>query len=130
MRLLLDTHAFLWVSGDSGRLGRKARSAIADRDNEIFVSAAVGWEIAIKHGLGKLSLPNDPASYVPARIAALGFQALPITLQHALATAKLPPFHNDPFDRVMIAQAQLEGLTFVTADPIVAKYRLKTLPAS
>jgi PIN domain nuclease of toxin-antitoxin system len=110
-------------------LSKRARSAIEDGSNDVLVSAAVAWEITIKHALGKLSLPLDPIAYFPARLSALGFQALAITADHALAVGKLPPYHNDPFDRIMIAQAQMEGLTFVTKDPIAATYRLKTLAA-
>lgn len=129
MRLLLDTHAFLWAAGKPGMLGKRGRALIEDGKNEVIVSAAVAWEIAIKHALGKLSLPLEPASYFPTRLSALGFTPLPITVEHALAAGKLPPHHADPFDRLMVAQAQIEGLTFVTKDPIVAKYRVKTLRA-
>lgn len=128
--LLLDTHAFLWSASEPERLTPEARSAIQDSRNEIFVSAAVAWEIAIKHALGKLTLPLSPAVYVPARVSALGFKPLPISIAHALAVAALPNHHNDPFDRIMVAQAQIEGLTFVTADEHALKYPVHTLRAS
>lgn len=127
--LLLDTHAFLWSAAEPERLASEARSAIEDSRNEIFVSAAVAWEIAIKHALGKLTLPLAPAVYVPARVNALGFNPLPITIAHALAVSALPNHHNDPFDRIMVAQAQVEGLTFVTADEHALKYPVQTLRA-
>ncbi|MBV8068406.1 MAG: type II toxin-antitoxin system VapC family toxin [Acidobacteriaceae bacterium] len=97
------------------------------RDNEVFVSAAAAWEIAIKNAQRRIALPTDPATYFPARVKTLGFKSLAITVDHALAVHKLPPLHRDPFDRIMIAQAQMEGLTLVTNDSAVRKYRVKTL---
>jgi PIN domain nuclease of toxin-antitoxin system len=108
----------------------KARAAIEDSTAEVFVSAAAAWEIVIKHSLGKLVLPLDPSTYVPARIASLGFRSLPITLEHSLAVGKLPNHHNDPFDRIMIAQAQIEGLTFVTIDATASQYPVRVLSAT
>jgi PIN domain nuclease of toxin-antitoxin system len=93
------------------------------------VSVAVAWEITIKAGRGKLQLPMGPATFVPSRIAAMGLTALPITLDHALAVAALPPTHADPFDRIMIAQAQFEGLTLVTRDAASLRYPVHTLEA-
>lgn len=130
LRILLDTHPFLWAAGDPTRFSKRARAAIEDSANEIFVSAAVCWELSIKHRLGKLVLPQDPAIYVPARLATLSFKALPVTGEHALAVWGLPPHHNDPFDRIMIAQAQVEGLTFVSADSHVRKYPVHILRAA
>jgi PIN domain nuclease of toxin-antitoxin system len=129
VRLLLDTHAFLWAAAEPERLSSTSRNAIADPDNEIFISAAVSWEITIKHALGKLTLPLEPAIYVPARVTSLGFRTLPITLEHTLAVGGLPTHHNDPFDRVMIAQAQVENLTFVTNDAVTGRYSVKVLSA-
>jgi PIN domain nuclease of toxin-antitoxin system len=129
MRLLLDTHAFLWAAGSPARLSETARAAIADRANDVYVSVAVAWEIAIKAGSGKLRLPMEPAAYLPSRLAAMGLTPLPITLDHALAVAALPAVHADPFDRIMIAQAQVEGLTLVTRDPFTRGYAVKTLDA-
>ena len=127
--LLLDTHAFLWAASDPGALSASARDAIEDPSSEVYVSAAVAWEVGIKHSLGKLELPLQPAAYVPARIASLGFKALPISLEHALAVSSLPSHHNDPFDRIMIAQAQVEGLVFVTADTIAQRYSVRVMRA-
>ncbi len=90
----------------------------------------MGWEIAIKHALGKLQTPGEPGIYVPARIRTLGFKPLSISLGHALAVRTLPNHHNDPFDRIMVAQAQVEALTLVTHDPIVLKYPVSTLEAA
>lgn len=129
VRLLLDTHAFLWAAAEPGQLHVQAREAIEDRDNEIFVSAAAAWEIAIKVALGKLTVPSDPAVWFPARVHSLGFQQLDISATHALAVMSLPNIHNDPFDRMMIAQAQIEGLTFVTRDSNNVRYSVNLLTA-
>lgn len=129
MRLLLDTHAFIWAAAEPDKLSSAARGAIADRANDVFVSAAAAWEITIEAAIGKISLPADPAVWFPARVASLGFQMLDITAGHALAIAALPGLHQDPFDRMMIAQAQLEGLTFVTRDAQNQKYPVHFLAA-
>jgi PIN domain nuclease of toxin-antitoxin system len=129
-KLLLDTHAFLWAASDPARLSVRARAAIEDPSADVYVSAAVAWEIVIKHGLKKLKLPLDPSTYVTTRVAGLGFNALPIALEHALAVASLPKHHNDPFDRIMIAQAQIEGLTFVTTDAAASRYPVRVLKAA
>jgi PIN domain nuclease of toxin-antitoxin system len=126
---LVDTHVFLWAAGDPSVLAPKVRSTIEDSRNEIFVSAAVAWELTIKYALGKLQLPVEPATYFPSRLRNLGFKALPITHDHALGVGKLPRHHNDPFDRIMIAQAQLEGLVLITADESASKYAVHTLAA-
>lgn len=122
MRLLLDTHTFLWWNADDPELSATARALIADPDNDVFVSAATAWEIAIKHGLGKLTLPAPPPQYVPDRIKRNGFQPLPILVRHALRVHGLPPHHQDPFDRVLVAQAQAEGMTLITKDPLITPY--------
>ncbi len=129
MRLLLDTHAFLWAAADPDRLQPAAREAIEDSANEVLVSAAVAWEISIKVALGKLTVPADPPVWFPARVRSLGFQTLGISSAHALAVGGLPDLHRDPFDRIMIAQAQNEGLTFVTRDPENQKYPINVLEA-
>jgi PIN domain nuclease of toxin-antitoxin system len=103
--------------------------AIADAENEVYVSAAVAWEITIKTALGKLQIPSDPATWFPARVRALGFECLPILPEHALAAGVLPDHHRDPFDRILIAQAQLEGMQLITRDPEIQKYPVKFLPA-
>lgn len=118
MRLLLDTHAFLWWCGDDPRLGDVERRAIRDGANEVFLSAASVWEMAIKQELGRLQVP-EPAS---AAVARLGFEPLPIAFAHAEATTLLPPLHRDPFDRLLVAQARTEGLTLVTSDPLIREY--------
>ena len=126
MRLLVDTHAFLWWLADDARLGTSERKAIRDAGNDVYLSAASVWEIVIKQGLGRLRTP-EPASAAALR---LGFQPLPITFEHAEATASLPPVHRDPFDRLLVAQAKVESLTLVTHDPSIRSYPgLAFLPA-
>ncbi|GAC1390165.1 MAG: type II toxin-antitoxin system VapC family toxin [Vulcanimicrobiaceae bacterium] len=129
-RYLIDPHVFLWAAAASTRLPMAVAQILMATDNEILLSAAAAWEISIKYGLKKLPLPLDPATYVPSRTRALGFLELPIEQRHALAVAALPTHHSDPFDRIMIAQAQLEGLTFITADPRILKYPCRVLDAS
>ena len=122
VRLLLDTHALLWWLGDAG-LATEAREAIATPRNSVFVSAASTWEISIKQSLGKLSVDGDVLKHV----AQAGFDELPITLAHGLAAGQLPSHHKDPFDRMLIAQAQLEGLTIVTRDQRFRQYDVPLL---
>ncbi len=129
MRLLIDTHVFLWFTSNPKELDEDAFLAIEDPDNDVFISAAVAWEISIKHAKGKLSLPLEPAIYVTTRLKELGFSPLAITLEHALAAASLPSIHADPFDRIMVAQAQAESLTFVTRDAQLLRYAVKAIPA-
>ena len=117
MTLLLDTHALLWWLADDPALTPVARTAIRAAETLVFVSAATAWEISIKQALGKLEAPDD----LEAALAASRFQSLPITVAHALAAGRLPRHHDDPFDRMLIAQAQHAQLTVVTHDP---KFRL------
>ncbi len=124
MRLLLDTHAFLWWLADI-KLSTLARDAIAEPDNEVLVSAASAWEISIKQALGKLNAPRDVAD----RIRINRFTALPISVAHALVAGALPPHHRDPFDRMLVSQALHEGLTVVTRDARFAAYGVPILAA-
>lgn len=125
MILLLDTHAFLWWLDDPNLLAESARNAVADGKNLVYVSAAVAWEIAIKRSLGKLHAPED----LEAAMAANRFLPLPVTIPHALAVATLPDHHRDPFDRLLIAQARLEGLQLVSRDPFMKLYDVPLLEA-
>lgn len=122
-RLLLDTHALLWVLDDDAALDESARSAIVDPRNDVFVSAVSMWEISIKRSLGKLKAPEELLSTV----AASGFRELPVTFVHADQAGGLPPHHRDPFDRMLVAQAQVDGLTIVTHDSVIAKYGVRIL---
>ncbi len=127
MRALLDTHAFLWwISGDE-HLSDRASHAIADGRNEIFVSAASIWEIAIKARLGRLSIPGDPGRFIGGQLVENAFRGLPIVAGHALRVWELPDHHRDPFDRMLIAQAQVEGLALISRDSEVARYDVEVV---
>jgi PIN domain nuclease of toxin-antitoxin system len=125
VKLLLDTHTFLWWVAASKELSRKARSAIGSGRNECYVSVASGWEIAIKVSLGKLRIEGALDRFLPEQLAVNGFQALPIELKHAARVATLPFHHRDPFDRLLVAQALEEELGVVTANAVCAKYGVK-----
>ncbi|MGH7737932.1 MAG: type II toxin-antitoxin system VapC family toxin [Candidatus Tyrphobacter sp.] len=122
MRLLLDTHCWLWLGLQPLNLGRKTRALLSDLSNEAYLSAASAWEIAIKCALGKLRLPLDPGTYVRSRMKTSRVQPLAISIEHTIAAGELAPLHRDPFDRILVAQAQLDGLTIVTADARIANY--------
>lgn len=124
MNLLLDTHVFLWWLADDRRLTASARAAIERDDASVYVSAASAWEISIKAALGKLK-PRDLD--VPAEIEAGGFLELPIRSRHAQEAGRLPRHHADPFDRMLVAQARVEGLTLVTYDPAIDAYDVPRL---
>jgi PIN domain nuclease of toxin-antitoxin system len=124
LRLLLDTHAWLWWLADDQRLGRRARQALTNPRTEVYVSAASAWEVAIKETLGKLRLKKAD---LEGEIAANGFVELPIRTRHALVAGRLAPIHDDPFDRMLVAQAQTEELAVVTADPVFVRYGVQVL---
>lgn len=123
MRLLLDTHTFLWWITDDDRLSDRAGGLIADGGNEVFFSAASAWEIAIKAGLGRITVPDDLWSFTPEQLERNAFQSLPVHVAHAVAVIALPDIHRDPFDRMLVAQALTEGLTIVTGDAWIARYQ-------
>ena len=127
MKVLLDTHAFLWWAVDSPRLSPLARKIIADGRNSIFFSSASGWEVAIKVRLGKLKLPSSPERFIPARLTRHAMQSLPVLLSHALRVGSLPEHHRDPFDRMLVAQSQLERMPILTSDPLIARYDVETI---
>jgi PIN domain nuclease of toxin-antitoxin system len=127
MNLLLDTHILLWWLADDPALGNRAREAIADARNGVWISAASAWEVAIKSALGRLHLPAPATKVLPAGLAENDFSPLPITVDHALRVIDLPPVHNDPFDRILIAQAIAQSLTLVTADAVFARYPVSLL---
>jgi PIN domain nuclease of toxin-antitoxin system len=124
MNLLLDTHIFLWAIDDSPNLSPAARAAILDGQNVVYVSAATAWEISIKRSIGKLKIPQD--DYLE-ELRLHRFTPLSITTEHALAVEDLPPHHKDPFDRMLIAQAQMERLTIVTRDQRLSLYDVKII---
>lgn len=127
MRLLLDTHVFLWWLDGGVRLSRDMRLAIEEPASAVFVSAVSIWEIAIKASVGKLALPASLPAGLDGAIGACGFSELPITANHAAAIRALPFHHADPFDRLLIAQARLEDLTLATADAKLAAYGVPLL---
>ncbi|MBS1888884.1 MAG: type II toxin-antitoxin system VapC family toxin [Actinobacteria bacterium] len=123
MTLLPDTHAVLWwLAGEPNRIGKKARAAIAD-DAPIVISAVVIWEVAIKRGLGKLDAPAD----LLVQLERAGVDLLPITARHAARVGTLPMHHRDPFDRLLVAQAEIDGLTLVSGDRLVRRYGIDVL---
>ncbi len=125
MRLLLDTHTFLWWLSDWEQISESARAAIADPNNEVLVSAVTGWEIGIKKARGRLVAPDNLAAVVEEK----RFEHLSLTFAHAERAAALPPHHRDPFDRMLIAKAQAEGLVLVTRDSRIADYEVATMGA-
>ena len=128
MRALLDTHVFLWWALDDDQLSTSVRSVIGDGDNRILVSAVTAYELTLKASLGRVALPEtDPAAYVVGRLDPLGFDALSITAVHAARAAMLPLIHRDPWDRILVAQAQSEGLVILTADETIRRYDVETI---
>jgi PIN domain nuclease of toxin-antitoxin system len=130
LRILLDTNAWLWTVSAPERLSPQARALVEGREHELYLSAASAWEIAIKYSQGKLRMPEPPLKYVPSRLEQLGVLPLPIDQAHALQVSTLPMHHRDPFDRILIAQAQLEDLPILTSDPVFAAYDVRTIAAS
>ena len=127
MKLLLDTCSFLWIASDSGRLSKAAEAAFLDPGNEPYLSAASAWEIGIKHASGRLPLPSRPDLYVPSIRVASGISTLPIDEECALRAARLPNLHNDPFDRMLVAQAVLHGMAILTPDPAIEQYAVRVV---
>lgn len=123
----MDTHVFLWWINDDPQLPSYARKIIADGKNELLFSAASCWEIAIKAHLGKLILPDKPDIFISDQLAINSIETLPILASHALNVFNLPYHHRDPFDRIIVSQAQLEGLPVITSDGLISKYKVKTI---
>ncbi len=127
MRILLDTHCWLWWITTLEKLSPTAQQLIMDGHNEVFLSAASSWEIAIKYSLGRLPLPEAPEKFVPPRLTRDAITPLPISHSHALRVASLPLHHRDPFDRLLISQAQLEQLTIMTVDKQFEAYEVELI---
>jgi PIN domain nuclease of toxin-antitoxin system len=127
MRLLIDTHALIWFCDGSPSLSEVARAAMEDDTNERFISHAVPWEMAVKLALGKLQLQTEYEVIFPGVLDANGFQLLPARLEHYSGLITLPRHHGDPFDRLMICQAQVEGLTLITCDDHFPAYGVPLL---
>jgi PIN domain nuclease of toxin-antitoxin system len=127
VKLLLDTQSWLWWFAQPERLSEEAITNIADETNELWFSVASVWEIGIKVAIGKLPLPEPPDRYISSRMGQLGVRSLEITATHALQAAALPLHHRDPFDRMLIAQAQIEEMTLVSADSMFSQYDVSIL---
>jgi PIN domain nuclease of toxin-antitoxin system len=124
---LLDTHTFLWWNMDDPQLSQVVRDIIGDARNELYFSAACAWEIVIKAGRGKLLLPEPPEKYVAERLTLHRIHGLPIQLSHALRVYELPELHRDPFDRLLVAQSQMESLPILTSDENINRYSVETI---
>lgn len=129
MRLLLDTHVLIWAATDTARLAASARAALEDGENEVLVSAVVGWEIAIKQSIGKLTLAAPAELWVPEVVRRSGFELADVTMAAALGARALPWHHKDPFDRLLIAHAQALAATIVTHDDAFGAYGVPLLQA-
>ena len=130
MRLLLDTHVWLWMLLEPERLNEEARAAVAATGNIVLISVVSAWEVAIKNAIGKLPLPGTVSQLVDSTLADFDVELLSIELQHVLTGAALPPHHKDPFDRLLIAQAKVESATLLTADAVIRRYGGETLWAT
>lgn len=127
MKLLLDTHAFLWLVEGNPGLSATARAALTDPLNQVFISVALVWELAIKINSGKLTLNDRLSTYVQTWVEAYHLELLPIRTEHALSVVDLPNHHRDPFDRMLLAQTQVEGMTLLSADAKLAPYNVSIL---
>jgi len=127
MRLLLDTCTFLWIVTGSSRLSRPAAQWFSDPSNDVFLSAVSAWEIAVKYSLGTLRLPTPPIDFIPSQREAHGIAALPLTEEEVLYLPKIPKLHRDPFDRMLICQAVVNGFAVLTPDELVSQYPIRTL---
>jgi PIN domain nuclease of toxin-antitoxin system len=127
MRILLDTHIFLWFIAGDTRLPLPVRESVRDPDTEVYLSVASVWEAVIKYQLGRLSLPEPPQTYVPRQRERHQIASLTIDEASVARLAELPPIHRDPFDRILVAHAQRYGLTVATVDPLVQRYAVPIL---
>ncbi|MBV5274057.1 MAG: type II toxin-antitoxin system VapC family toxin [Lamprocystis purpurea] len=127
MRVLLDTHSFLWLVTDDPKLSERAKSVFLDGDNELLCSAVVGFEIAVKFSLGKLDLAEPPREFMEKRIRHNALKPLAVTLEHSYRLAQLPFHHRDPFDRLLVAQALEEDLALLSIDAILSEYGVRRI---
>ncbi|NJR52098.1 MAG: type II toxin-antitoxin system VapC family toxin [Leptolyngbyaceae cyanobacterium CSU_1_3] len=127
MNALLDTHAFLWWVIDDPQLSNTAKAIITEPTNTIYFSVVSAWEIIIKERTGKLSLPESPEAYIPSRLASNRFVTLTVEMHHVLQIALLPNHHRDPFDRLLIAQSQIENLPLLTVDHLISQYSVNVI---
>jgi PIN domain nuclease of toxin-antitoxin system len=127
VRVLLDTHAFLWWNADEDRLSADARAIISDGRTEVLVSVASIWEVATKVAKGRLDIPDEVGRYIADRLDRNRWLSLPIDVAHVIRAAALPRIHPDPFDRMLVAQAQLEGIPILTKDALLTRYDVETI---
>ncbi len=127
MRLLLDTCTFLWIISDDSELSQAARDAFQSPENAVFLSSLSVWEMAIKHSLGRLPMPEPPDRFIPSMRKAHGIDALPLDEQAPLLLTKLPDLHRDPFDRMLVCQALAGQMTLITPDDLIRQYPVQTL---
>ncbi len=127
MKYLLDTCTFLWIIGGTGQVPARVLQAYRDPDHEIYLSAASAWEIALKEARGKLPLPEPAPQFVTGEREAHGIASLPIDEESALHLSRLPALHRDPFDRMLVSQAIVHGLTILTPDPLITQYPARTM---
>ncbi|MEN9580962.1 MAG: hypothetical protein RJA70_3971 [Pseudomonadota bacterium] len=129
MKILLDTHCLLWMIAEPQRLGKKASHLLDGIDNELFLSTASLFEIAVKYSLNKLQLPSPPRAYLPPLLDRMRVRELPVSSHHAYQVAELPWHHRDPFDRLIIAQSMVERIPLLTADEQLFRYKNKHIDA-
>jgi PIN domain nuclease of toxin-antitoxin system len=127
MKYLLDTHTFIWYILNNPKLSEKAVDIISNMNNEIYFSAVSGWEMIIKAKIGKLQLPDQPAAFIIDQIKENGFTVLPVFLNHSMNLYKLPDYHKDPFDRMLISQATTENIPIITIDKLFQDYPVKCI---
>jgi PIN domain nuclease of toxin-antitoxin system len=128
MKVLVDTHVFLWWCSERGaRVSDRARALLADASTDVAFSVASAWELALKVGAGRMELPGPIERYLPDRLRHHGFDLLTIELSHVFRAGTLPRINGDPFDRILVAQAQIEGIPIVTADPAISRYDVETI---
>ncbi len=127
MNVLLDTATFLWTCLDSPQLSAEARRVFADPDNDVVLSAVSAWEIAVKHALGRLPLPEPPDRFLPRQREAHGVGSMTLDEETALHVLRLPTLHRDPFDRMLVCQAIVHGMTLLTPDPLITQYPVRTV---
>ncbi len=127
MKLLLDTHVWLWSLVSPDRLLPSVAGLLSDAENDLYLSAASCWEIAIKYQRGKLPLPEHPEDFIGPRLLRDGIHGLQVSLQHATRVARLPMVHRDPFDRLLVSQSQIEEIALISADPVFAQYDIELI---
>ncbi len=127
MRLLLDTCAFLWIASGAPELSSRAREIFRNPDNDIYLSAVSTWEISVKHGLGRLPLPGPPETYIPGLRQRHGIEPLALNEEATLYLGRLPTLHRDPFDRMLVCQAIVEGMVVLTPDELITQYPVRSM---